>query len=75
MFTSPSRASYGMSPMGILDKIIIPDSNVYGANMGPTWVPWVPDGAHVGPTNLSIRDAIKIFDWMLYSKAALERPR
>ena len=31
-----------------------PDSNVYGANMGPTWVLSVPDGPHVGPMNLTI---------------------
>ena len=26
-----------------------PDSNVHGANMGPTWVLSAPDGPHVGP--------------------------
>ena len=34
----------------------IPDSKVHGANMGPTWVLSAPDGPHVGPTNLAIRD-------------------
>ena len=34
----------------------IPDSKVYGANMGPTWVLSAPDGPHVGPMNLAIRD-------------------
>ena len=37
--------------------ITIPDSKVYGANMGPTWVLSAPDGPHVGPMNLAIRDA------------------
>ena len=32
-----------------------PDSNVHGANMGPTWVLSAPDGPHVGPMNLAIR--------------------
>ena len=34
----------------------IPDSKVHGANMGPTWVLLAPDGPHVGPINLVIRD-------------------
>ena len=34
----------------------IPDSKVHGANMGPTWVLPAPDGPHVGPMNLVIRD-------------------
>ena len=33
-----------------------PDSKLHGANMGPTWVLSAPDGPHVGPTNLAIRD-------------------
>ena len=33
-----------------------PDSKVHGANMGPTLVLSVPDGPHVGPMNLSIKD-------------------
>ena len=39
-----------------------PDSNVLGANMGSTWVLSAPDGPHVGPLNLAIRD---IFDYMM----------
>ena len=31
------------------------NSNVHGANMGPTWVLSAPGGPHVGPTNLAIR--------------------
>ena len=38
-----------------MDNITYPDSKVHGANMGPTWVLLVPDGAHVGPMNLAIR--------------------
>ena len=33
-----------------------PDSKVHGANMGPTWVLPAPDGPHVGPMNLAIRE-------------------
>ena len=36
----------------------IPDSKVHGANMGPTWFLSAPDGHHVGPMNLAIRDAM-----------------
>ena len=32
----------------------IPDSNIHGANMGPTWVLSAPNGPHVGPTKLAI---------------------
>ena len=37
-----------------------PDNKVHGANMGPTWVLSAPDGPHVGPMNLAIRDALHI---------------
>ena len=33
-----------------------PDSKVYGANMGPTSILSAPDGPHVGPINLAIRE-------------------
>ena len=36
----------------------IPDNKVHGANMGPTWVLSAPDGPHVGPINLPIRDML-----------------
>ena len=36
----------------------VEDNKVHGANMGPTWVLSAPDGPHVGPTNLAIRDVI-----------------
>ena len=35
--------------------LIIPESKVHGAKMGPTWVLSAPDGPHVGPMNLAIR--------------------
>ena len=41
----------------------IPDSKVHGANMGPTWVLSAPDGPHVGPLNLVIRDVIGLPSW------------
>ena len=34
----------------------IPNSKFHGANMGPTWVLSAPDGSHVGPMNLAVRD-------------------
>ena len=33
-----------------------PESEVRGANMGPTWVLSAPDGPHVGPMNFDIRE-------------------
>ena len=36
-----------------------PDSKAHGANMGPTWVLSAPDGPHVGPMNLAIRETIE----------------
>ena len=36
------------------------DSKVHGANMGPTWGLSTPDGPHVGPMNLAIREIHKI---------------
>ena len=33
-----------------------PDSKVHGTNMGPTWVLSAPDGPHVGPMKLAIRE-------------------
>ena len=38
----------------------IPDSIVYGAKMGPTWVLSAPGGPHVGPMNLAIRDIMSL---------------
>ena len=36
-----------------------PDSNVYGANMGPTWVLSALDGPHVGPMTLATRGGLQ----------------
>ena len=36
----------------------VPDSKVHEANMEPSWVLSAPDGPHVGPTNLAIRDTL-----------------
>ena len=38
----------------------IPDNKVHGANMEPTWVLSAPDGPHVGPMKLAIRDEREI---------------
>ena len=43
--------------MGLTDNST-PDSKVHGANMEPTWVLSAPDGPHVGPVNLAIRNSI-----------------
>ena len=42
----------------VLDSIscVNPDSKVHGANMGPTWVLSAPDGPHVDPMYLVIRE-------------------
>ena len=44
----------------------IPDSTVHGANMGPTWVLSAPDGPHVGPMNLVIRDDAHVISLQCY---------
>ena len=36
--------------------VTIPDSKVYGANMGPIWSQQDPGGPHVGPMNFAIWD-------------------
>ena len=38
----------------------IPDSKVYGANMGPTWVLSAPGGPHVGHMDVAIWDPVNI---------------
>ena len=35
-----------------------PDSKVHGAIVAPTWVLSAPDGPHVGPMNLVIREGL-----------------
>ena len=44
--TNPSISGYAVTS---------PDSKVHGTNMGPTWVLSAPDGPHIGPMNLAIR--------------------
>ena len=44
-------------------QISYPESKIYGANMGPTWVLSAPDGLHVGPMNLAIRVVTAEFLW------------
>ena len=43
-----------ISPLYRNPRDLSPDSKVHGANMGPTWGRQVPDGSHIGPTNLAI---------------------
>ena len=52
-----SRKKYGSNYI----LVIIPDSKNHGANMGPTWALSAPDGPHVGPMNLAIRDSTRYF--------------
>ena len=42
----------------------IPDSKVHGADMEPTWVLSAPDGPHIGPMNLAIRDVSFYYSWL-----------
>ena len=42
-------------------QYINPDSKVHGANMGPTWVLSAPNGSHVVPMNLAIREVLLIY--------------
>ena len=36
------------------EALIIPDSKIHGANMGPIWGQQDPGGPHVGPMNIAI---------------------
>ena len=47
-----------VSGKGMGSSFTIPDSKVHVANMGPTWVLSAPDGPHVGPMDLAIRDVM-----------------
>ena len=53
---NPSHVTVHLCVWNDVVDMIIPDSKVHGANMGPTWVLSAPDGPHVGPMNLAIRD-------------------
>ena len=48
-----------------------PNSEVHGANMGPTWVLVAPDGPHVGPMNLAVRDIYILHDEYLLEECIL----
>ena len=39
---------------------VISDNEVHRANMGPTWDLSAPDGPHVGPMNLVVRDGLVV---------------
>ena len=49
--------TYVMSSLAAMVKANIPDSNVHGANVGPTWGRQDPGGPHVGHRNLAIWDS------------------
>ena len=55
-----------MSSITVLSSVrevwlITPGSNVHHvANKESTWVPPAPDGPHVGPMNLAVRDHLAI---------------
>ena len=44
--------------------VIIPDSKVHGANMGPIWGRQVPGGHHVGPMKFAIWNGLCL--WLVY---------
>ena len=55
--TGPRYLGYGkVTIFHSIPLDAIPESKVHGANMEPTWVLSAPDGPHVGPMNLAIRD-------------------
>ena len=43
----------------------VPDSMVYGANMGPIWGRQDPDGPHIGPMNFASRGVLEIRWWRI----------
>ena len=45
-----------------------PDNKFHGANMGPTWVLAAPDGPHVGPMSLAIREGFP--DTILFRRSS-----
>ena len=57
-FSKPSFEAYCKFSAFIVNQLLFtsPDNKVHGANMGPTWVLSAPDGPHVGPMNLAIRE-------------------
>ena len=57
---------FHFSVVAILYQQTIPDSKCHGANMGSTWVLLAPDGPHVCPMNLAIRDELTTCFFPLY---------
>ena len=58
IITSATRSNIWISKGVILTLargLVLPDSMVHEAYMGPTWCPQDPGGSHVGPINLVIR--------------------
>ena len=58
MIAVSSRPKFTKTKWNIDNVLAIPKSKVHGANMGPTWVLSAPDGPHVGPMNLALRDVM-----------------
>ena len=54
-FITYSRDVFAFAPV----PVNTPDSNVYGANMGPIWGRQDPGGPHAGPMNFAIWDTLK----------------
>ena len=65
-----TRSTYPMEITCCPGSNTDPGSNVYGVNMGPTWVLSASDGPHVGPMKLAIRGP---FDYLVYIPEALCR--
>ena len=47
------------------DDNIYPDNKIHGANIGPTWILSAPDGPHIGPMNLTIREVFASNAWYI----------
>ena len=56
IFTLPHLGQYILWWCPEISHNTNPDIKVHGANMGPTWVLSAPDGPHVSPMNLAIRE-------------------
>ena len=66
-----SIPSVGLADIGNMYHCSLqrPWKQVYGANMGPTWVLSAPGGPHVGHVNLAIWDDLN--QWWLYMRLSL----
>ena len=54
--TTLETIKHGPNAMSLSFLHTLPDSKVYGANMGPIWSRQDPGGSHVGTMNLAIWD-------------------